>query len=251
MLLTAAADRLAAGGTALVYGPKDEGIRSVDNHRPPSLAPFETVLIKRRCRVLTTHRKDGGAGSGDSGGLEEWAETVAVDLGQGEIPWLFYPGVFAHGRVDPATRMLIQHLPPTPPGSRVLDFGAGTGVIAKAVLTTTPEARVDLLEPDAVALAAAAVNVPEALALEVATLDEVPGPYDLIVSNPPIHEGKAETLRIFRQLAAAAGRLLAPGGRLVAVIQRRLAVEAILGKAFRRVQVLADEGPFRLWQAHR
>ena len=74
-------------------------------------------------------------------------------------------------------------------------------------------------------------------------------PFDLIVSNPPIHQGKRETLEVVAGLVTGAGPLLAPGGRLILVIQRRLAAGALLERAFRRLEVVADEGPFRLWAA--
>ncbi|NNM32043.1 MAG: hypothetical protein HKO53_03205, partial [Gemmatimonadetes bacterium] len=76
MLLTAAAARVETGGRVLVFGAKDEGIRSADNHRPDNLAPFTTVLVKRRSRVLATSLT--GSPPTDEG-LEAWATDTSVD----------------------------------------------------------------------------------------------------------------------------------------------------------------------------
>lgn len=254
MLLTAAAARTASGGTVLAYGAKDEGIRSVDNHRPAVLTPFETVRIKRRCRVSIARVRE--AGEDDAAreqvppdGLEAWAERWTLDLGTGPREWVSFPGVFAHGRLDPATQLLLGHLPSLPPGARVLDFGAGTGVIGAAVLERVPDARVDLLDPDGIALAAAAVNVPDARPIRAADLDAAGADYDLIASNPPVHEGKRETLSVVAHLARGSAGRIARSGRLMLVIQRRMAVEPLLRAAFARVEAVADEGAFRVWSA--
>lgn len=251
MLLTVAAARLDVEGRVLVFGAKDEGIRSAGHHIPASLAPFSTVLVKRRSRVLATRLV--GPPPEDEG-LEAWATDVTLDWGDGPRPWRYYPGVFSHGRLDPATAMLLHHLPAPAPGVRVLDYGAGTGIIGRALRDRAPDVRVDLLDPDAVALHAARTNVPKAHLLQAVSLDHAEcrkrAPYDLIVSNPPIHQGKRETLDVVAGLVAGAGALLAPGGSLVLVIQRRLPAGPLLEGSFSRVEVLADEGPFRLWQAH-
>jgi len=247
MLLTAAAARIVTGGTVLVYGAKDEGIRSVDNHRPTVLTPFETVLIKHRCRVCVARL--GAPAPLPPDGLEPWATRWTLDLGTGLREWISFPGLFSHGRLDPATRLLLSHLPPLPPGARVLDFGAGTGVIGAAVLERVPDARVDLLDPDGIALAAAALNVPEARRIRAADLEAAEDDYDLIASNPPVHEGKRETLTVVEHLARDSAERITRGGRLMLVIQRRLAVEPLLAAAFSHVEIVADEGPFRVWSA--
>ena len=46
--------------------------------------------------------------------------------------------------------------------------------------------------------------------------------YDLIVSNPPYHEGKGETERVLEELASGAPAHLTEGGMLLLVTQRRL-----------------------------
>ncbi|MDH3223043.1 MAG: methyltransferase [Gemmatimonadota bacterium] len=251
MLLTAAAARSHPEGRVILYGAKDEGIRSADNHRPQALTPFHTALVKRRCRVLTAALAGEFVGEADT--LEAWATDVILDWGAGLRTWRYFPGVFSHGRLDPATAMLLRHLDPPGPGARILDYGAGTGIIGRALMERVPGSTVDLLDPDAIALHAARTNVPEAFALQASSLEHPAlagrGPYDLIVSNPPIHEGKRETLGVVEGLVTRGAGLLSPTGRLALVIQRRLSAEPLLRSAYSVVRVLADEGPFRLWEA--
>ena len=106
-----------------------------------------------------------------------------------------------------------------------------------------------LLDPDAISLAAAARNVPAGNRVLGRDLSAVSGPFDLVVSNPPIHAGKAQSLRTVAALVQEAPRVLAPGGELAAVAQRRLPVGDLLGRSFKRVRAAADRGPFRVWTA--
>jgi release factor glutamine methyltransferase len=72
---------------------------------------------------------------------------------------------------------------------RVLDVGTGSGAIALAIASEHPGARVTATDSSPDALALARENA-QRLKLEVAfvetnLLDSVPGPFDLVVSNPP------------------------------------------------------------------
>ena len=246
MLLHAAAARIEDGAQLYLFGAGNEGIRSAGRHFPAGTAPPRPVLIKRHCRVLAAPRI---AAPPRPDGLDSWQTRVPIDWGAGEREWTFYPGMFANGRVDPATALLIENLPPVAGGARVLDFGAGTGVIAAAVLARSPGARVALLERDAIALVAAARNVPGGTLVLGSGLGHVEGRFDLIVSNPPIHAGRAQSLATVEALIRDAPRALEPGGSMLLVAQRRLPVPRLLGESLGNVRTVADGGPHRVWAA--
>lgn len=270
--------RLRPGASVLVYGAKDEGIASTPRRMTPWLEDVRTEANARRCRVLVGRVP--GAGSDRSAGpasagepapapvaganpapapasvsrppaeLEDWREERPVDLGWGEIPWVSYPGTFARGGVDAGTRLLLEHLPDLEPGQRVLDFAAGTGVIAAAVRHAEAGVELTLVEPDAPARLAATANVSSAEFASVGSWDEK-GRWDRILSNPPYHVGKEETVEIIEDLIRRAPAALAPGGELRIVVQRRLPVEVMLLEEFEEVEVVADRGPHRVWKAAR
>jgi len=255
MLLHGAAGRVRRGGRIHLYGASAEGIRSAAKHFPAGTGAPRTTLIKARCRVLTAVRT---APPPRPDGLDSWRHVAPVDWGSGSRAWTFYPGVFAYGRLDPATALLIAALPDVPDGSRVLDFGAGTGPVGAAVMERSgPRTEVHLLEPDAISLAAAEVNVAGATRIVGHGLSAVAGqgrataagPYDLIVSNPPIHAAGAQSLRTVEGLVRGASATLTKGGSLLLVAQRRLPVPRLLEQAFRDVRTAADEGQFRVWHA--
>ena len=247
MLLHAAAARIDDGAQLHLYGAGNEGIRSAGRHFPAGTAPPRPVLIKRHCRVLAATRT---AAPPREDGLDSWETRAPIDWGAGERGWTFYPGMFAGGRIDPATVLLIENLPPVAADARVLDFGAGSGVIAAAVLDRRPGARVVLLERDAIALVAAARNVPGGTLVLGSGLGHVEGPFDLIVSNPPIHAGREQSLATVEALIRDAPRALAPNGAMVLVAQRRLPLPRLLDESFRNTRTVADRGPHRVWAAN-
>lgn len=249
MLLHAAAARVTDGARIYLYGATNEGIRSAARHFPEGTEPPVTLHIKRRCRVLAATRR---APPPRADGLDSWEIRAPVDWGTGPRDWTFYPGVFACGRLDSATALLIDSLPALPAGARLLDFGAGTGIIAAAALERgAPGAEAVLLERDAIALVAASRNLPGATLVLGRGVAAVPGPFDLIVSNPPIHAGSAQSLATVEQLVHEAATVLAPGGRLLLVAQRRLPVPRILERTYPLMNTIADRDSFRVWEAGR
>ncbi len=247
MLLHAAAARVADGARIHLYGASNEGIRAAARHFPDGIEAPVALVIKRRCRVLAATRR---APPPRPDGLESWEIRVPVDWGAGPRDWTFYPGVFACGRLDPATALLIDCLPAMPPGTRVLDFGAGTGIIAAAALERGGAGtEAVLLERDAIALVAASRNLPGATLVLGRSVAALPGPFDLIVSNPPIHAGSAQSLHTVEELVREAPAVLSADGRLMLVAQRRLPVARILAQSFPHVNTVADRDSFRVWEA--
>ena len=107
------------------------------------------------------------------------------------------------------------------------------------------------MDSDAVALEAARENVPAArLTLGTSLADAGRRDYAAILSNPPLHQGIAEDHTLLDRLVSDAPSLLAPGGYLQFVVQRRVAVEELLGRHFAMADVVAETSRYRVWRAH-
>jgi release factor glutamine methyltransferase len=155
---------------------------------------------------------------------------------------------------------LLRHVP----SPRVLDVGTGTGAIALALADEVPDARVVAIDASAEALSLAAENATLSR-LKVDLLQQdlrdglPPGPFDLVVSNPPyvpageldalepevrdweprealLDEGQTEAL------ARAALGELAPEGALVLEIHEGRAAETrtLLENLGYRVRISVD-----------
>jgi len=167
----------------------------------------------------------------------------------GPREWISYPGIFSSGRLDAGTRALLEVMARFPvAGRRVLDFACGSGVIGAFLSALEPTAHVDFLDVDTVALAAACENVPGARLIPSDGFDALEDErYDVIVSNPPYHEGKEQTGRVVERLVRRAPDHLEADGSLVLVTQRRLPLAAWMASTFDTVDVLLDAGPHRVW----
>ena len=249
MTMHAAMSVLQAGGRLILYGGNDEGIRSVADMLEEIAGDVETLAARGHGRVLATRRP--ATIGGLRGTLEAWRTVSRMDIAGRAHDWVSYPGCFAAGRIDEGTALLISALPPLAPGARVLDYGCGTGVIAAAALALQPDARVEAMDSDSVALEAARENVPAArLTLGTSLADARERDYAVILSNPPLHQGIAEDHTLLDRLASDGPSHLEPGGYLQFVVQRRVAVEELLGQHFAKAEVAAETSRYRVWRAH-
>lgn len=248
MMLHAAATCVASGGLIVVYGANDEGIRSAHNRIAPLLGSSETIDQRAHCRVVAAHRPS--AIPALKARLEDWRSVGRMQIGQENRPWVAYPGAFAKGGLDDGTRLLAGTLAALPAPKSALDFGCGTGVLAAHLRSLFREAAVEMADWDAIAARAAGENVLGAAVHVVTRLGDLPGRrFDLIVSNPPIHDGKSEDYTVLGQLIAQAPARLSATGRLVLVVQRRVPVKDWLEAAFEVAEVLAEDTRYCVWQA--
>lgn len=251
--LEAAAARCAPGATLWVYGPNEEGAKSAANHLAPWWAEAETMDTRRKCRLWRAVRTAAPA----RGALADHLRPARLQAPGGALDLVAGPGVFAKGELDAGTRLLLgalDRLPHAP--ARALDFGCGIGVVAAFLMRRFPGCAVDGLDADAVAVAAAKVGLPAMRAVAGdgwAALSALPeaGPYDLIASNPPIHQGKALDFSVLAALVDGAASRLNPGGRLVMVVQQQRAIGDWLREALPQVKIVAEDRQFKVWEARR
>lgn len=131
------------------------------------------------------------------------------------------PGVFAHRRLDPGARQLIDAAE-IEPGMQVLDIGCGAGTVALALAARDASVGVHAVDGNARAieatLAGAALNGLNNVTAELSFngVYSGAGEYDLAVANPPYYADN----RIAELFVNAAHRSLRPGGRLIVVAKR-------------------------------
>jgi 16S rRNA (guanine1207-N2)-methyltransferase len=240
---------LVPGGRLLVYGGNAEGIRSAAHMLLGLCGTVETLARRGHGRVLEARRPVHGAQLRSS--LSAWRLTVPLEIGGLRREWISYPGVFAAGRIDAGTALMLGSLPPLGAGASVLDFGCGSGLIGAAAQAQASAIALDALDSDSVALEAARQNLPSAQPRLGATLGAVgPARYDAILSNPPLHQGVGEDHGLLLELVAAAPQHLRRGGVLQIVVQRRVPLYRLLAQHFATVVVAAETGRYRVWRAH-
>ncbi len=165
-----------------------------------------------------------------------------------------YPGVFSANQVDPATRLLLEHLRVTAEDQRILDLGCGNGIIAAEVDHQFAERELHLLDDSYLAIASATLNLPGANAY-FHTQDTLEGFeegfFDMVVSNPPFHlehENNIEvSLRLFREVH----RCLKVRGSFQLVANRHLNYPIHLRRLFLRVEVVVENERFGVYDCRK
>ena len=131
------------------------------------------------------------------------------------------PGVFAHRRIDPGARHLLNAID-LAAGTRVVDIGCGSGCVAMGLAARDPSVHVHAFDAAARAVECtrrgAAMNSLDNMttALECEGNVPEPGSYDVALANPPYYSD----FRIAELFVEAAHRALAPEGTLLVVTKQ-------------------------------
>lgn len=139
------------------------------------------------------------------------------------------PGVFSAHRLDIGTQVLLRATAAPPQGTRrLLDLGCGFGPIAIALATHCPEAQVDAVDVNDLALRLTTENAERfgvSERLRIARPEVLPpdGDYDEIWSNPPIRIGK----QALHELLTTWLPRLRPGGLAWLVVGRNLGADSL------------------------
>ena len=166
------------------------------------------------------------------------------------------PGVFSWDHLDEATRILADAVQ-VDPGSSVLDLGCGYGALGLVAASLTGSGAVTMVDADAEAVRSArksaeangATNC-RVISSDIAdaVLDER---FDVVVTNPPFHVGKATDLDVPLQFILDAWTVLNDGGRLFLVANRTLPYERTIKQRFGNVANLHDGPRFKVLTATR
>lgn len=253
-LLARAMAMTAPGGRVVASVPNTEGARSAEEDLR-KLAGAVGHLSKHKCRVFWTAPLPEVADPAHEALAAQWRSLDSVrPIGDGRF--VSRPGVFAWDRIDPASRLLAEHLPASLAG-HAADLGAGFGYLSVELLARCPAIHtLDLYEAEGRALDLARRNLSaEASRARLGfhwhdVTGGLPQQYDVIVSNPPFHtQSRADRPDIGRRFIAVAAEALKPGGRLWLVANRHLPYESVLTEAFGSVRTVAQQDGFKIIEA--
>jgi len=181
-----------------------------------------------------------------------WLQEYTLGDEYGHLHIVSFPGVFAHGRLDLGTKLLLDHLDDLPAG-KILDYGSGAGVITAYLAANYPQSAIYALEVDAFACEATRLtlkaNHVNAQIICSDSLQSAPDNLTAIVSNPPFHAGKNTNYEIAGNLIKEAHHKLVINGEFRMVINEFLPFSNSLKEVFGNAQQIDHQNGYKVWQA--
>ena len=185
--------------------------------------------------------------------FREW--EIAAKARRTPSGYLTAEGLFSADGPDPASELLAAEFGPGLKG-QAADLGAGWGYLSAEILKQAPKIEaLHLIESDHRAVELARKNVSDDRAeyhwADATRPGELPNGMDLVVTNPPFHQGRATEPGLGQAFLKTAAALLKPKGKLLLVANRHLPYEATLRELFRNVATRVETGQFKVIEATR
>ncbi|MDZ7705463.1 MAG: methyltransferase [Trueperaceae bacterium] len=233
---------LSGGGVAYVAMHKDQGAKRYEKQLAALFGEVDVLAKKAGWRLVRAKKIK--------------TETEAVEartFNAADLTLEAEPGVFASGKLDPGTALLLATLDlRETAGQRLLDLGCGYGVIGlKASLAG---AAVTALDDDVLAVKSTHRNAARygldvrSLHSDVDSALKDDARFDVVLSNPPFHVGKQVRLELPRVFIAAARKHLVPGGVFTLVANKALPYEQELS-TWATVATIAESPQYKVLQA--
>lgn len=233
---------LPVGSDIFIVGENRSGVRSAEQMLAPCAA-LNKIDSARRCSLYY-----GCTQQQPQFDLHAfWGEYLLDKL---TIKTL--PGVFSRDGLDTGSQLLLSTLT-SPFKGKVLDVGCGSGVLAAVLAHTSPAVQLTLCDASASAVEASratlAANGIQGDIFASNVFSEVAGRFDMIISNPPFHDGLQTSQVAAQALIQGAAGYLNNGGELRIVANAFLPYPDMLDKTFGNHEVIAQTGRFKVYRA--
>ncbi len=214
---------------------------------------------KSRALVASSPRAEGPAAQDPVGPI-----PVTIAGTERELVLQGGGGVFGGAKADAGSLLLLAHLDRAVTAgevtaTRAVDLGSGNGVLTAYLAAAFPEALVlgsdddaDAVRSTRATLAANHLERPNVrITWDDALAEEPDTSTDLLLLNPPFHDGTGIDATLVQHLLDAAARVLAPGGQLWFVHNSHLRYRGQLEARFTQVRERARDRRFTVLSAVR
>lgn len=250
--LTQLVAQFAAPSVALVAGGRIKDMtRSQNEVLAASFTAVSASLGRSKARALRAERPRENVTSTYPKSAE--VSELAFDI-------VAHGGAFAGTKLDIGTRALLEVLPrefaKLPSSGTVLDLGCGTGVLAVAAAQALPGWRVLASDRSASAVDSARATADRAGVLVEVSQDDAAASIpdtsvDLVLLNPPFHDGHAVIEDFAKPMFRAAARVLHPGGVLLTVFNSHLKHRTVMHRVVGETTQLARTPKFTVTKSVR
>lgn len=167
-----------------------------------------------------------------------------------------YANVFGRDKLDPGAEFFLENLKYLPSKNNVADLCCGSGILGIKYGIEHTESNLDFYDESYEAILSSQISwkknnlAKQAHFIWQDGLGNKPKQYDLILCNPPFHEGHTIGDHIAKRLFHQAKLALSGNGELVVVGNRHLGYHQTLKKYFKHVEQIASNAKFVLLKAH-
>lgn len=236
-------------GTPVLMGAKSKQVqKSHVNAAQASIGPASSTLARHRARLVRAVR-DGSDVEPTVRSRWELESGLIVDS---------LPGVFGEKAVDAGTALLLEEVRTWEDARTIVDLGCGAGALGLVAAARNPDAEVIFCDSSHRAVRSAEAGWRASFGdrevwFEMADVlsgvedDSV----DVVLCNPPFHQGTEITRRVAAHMFAESSRVLRPGGRLLVVGNRHLGYHVGMGRTLRDVQTLRSNKRFAVMEGRR
>ncbi|WP_246857679.1 class I SAM-dependent methyltransferase [Oerskovia sp. KBS0722] len=223
--------RFAAPDVVLLAGGRIKHMTTAMNDvLAESFTDVRASLARQKSRVLVARGPRPGT---------DLTYPVTEHLAELDLDVVAYGAAFAGASLDLGTRFLLGFLDKVSPGARdAVDLGCGTGILAVSFARARPGAVVVATDQSEAAVRSAqATAVAAGVGDRVRVVRDDVGSSladrsaDVVLCNPPFHQGAALSTDAAHRMFAAAGRVLRPGGELWTVYNSHLRYRPALERA--------------------
>jgi 16S rRNA (guanine1207-N2)-methyltransferase len=259
---------IAAGMTRNIHNSTMEAFASI-------IGPTHSTLAKKKARLILSKLDKDIDVPGCDYPVDYELEIQSAEGGeQQSIILSNHAGVFSAAKLDPGTRLFLQHIAPDPRYRTIIDLGCGNGLLGIMAALKNPYAKLVFADESFMAVDSAAINFQrifpevagetaseaaseaareatrEATFLQTDCLHGVEADSaDLILCNPPFHQNNVITDSVAWRMFSESRDVLRPGGELWVIGNRHLAYHAKLKHLFGNCETIASDKRFSLVRA--
>ena len=181
---------------------------------------------------------------------------LSVKMDSFEIPFTNHSNLFSRDKLDIGTRFFLEHIPRGDFKS-ILDLGAANGIIGIKAKMVNPNARIIFSDDSAMAIESAKINYKKNFKDEADFLwtncfeNQPKNSLDLVLCNPPFHQGTTIGDFISWQMFHDAYEALKVGGTLRVIGNSHLGYQQKLKKLFGNSRIVATNPKFIICDARK